>query len=165
MRSLRRRGARVRVLPHTATASDVLGSDVDGVVLSPGPGDPGILEGPVALAHAVVSDGRPLLGQTFTTTLASAPASTAAFLSLGTSPVRFDLTVIGMQQCTLLTLPVITIPLPTSATGTASFALAMPNVAALVGGKYDEQWFALDPPATTLGLIVSSALDVTVGTP
>jgi carbamoyl-phosphate synthase small subunit len=62
VRALRRRGARVRVLPHTATAAEVLANDVDGVVLSPGPGDPGILEGPVALAHAVMRDGRPLLG-------------------------------------------------------------------------------------------------------
>jgi carbamoyl-phosphate synthase small subunit len=60
--SLRRRGARVRVLPHTTTASDVLVSDVDGVVLSPGPGDPARLEGPVALARRVIDDGRPLLG-------------------------------------------------------------------------------------------------------
>jgi carbamoyl-phosphate synthase small subunit len=60
--SLRRRGARVRVLPHTTTASDVLASDVDGVVLSPGPGDPARLEGPVALARRVIDDGRPLLG-------------------------------------------------------------------------------------------------------
>jgi carbamoyl-phosphate synthase small subunit len=60
--SLRRRGARVRVLPHTTTASDVLASDADGVVLSPGPGDPARLEGPVALARRVIDDGRPLLG-------------------------------------------------------------------------------------------------------
>jgi len=62
VRSLHRRGARVRVLPHTATAEQVLAADVDGVVISPGPGDPGVLGGPVALAEAVVADGRPLLG-------------------------------------------------------------------------------------------------------
>jgi len=62
IRSLRRRGARVRVLPHTATVADVLGPDVAGVVLSPGPGDPARLDGPVALARAVIADGRPLLG-------------------------------------------------------------------------------------------------------
>jgi carbamoyl-phosphate synthase small subunit len=62
VRSLHRRGARVRVLPHTATAEQVLAPDVDGVVISPGPGDPGVLGGPVALAEAVVADGRPLLG-------------------------------------------------------------------------------------------------------
>jgi carbamoyl-phosphate synthase small subunit len=62
VRSLRRRGVRVRVLPHTAAASEVLGGDVSGIVLSPGPGDPARLAGPVALARAVIEDGRPLLG-------------------------------------------------------------------------------------------------------
>ena len=60
--SLRRRGVRVRVLPHTASASDVLASDVAGVVFSPGPGDPARLDGPVALARTVIEDGRPFLG-------------------------------------------------------------------------------------------------------
>ena len=62
VRNLRARGARVRILPHTAAVADVLGSDVHGVVLSPGPGDPARLDGPVALARAVIEDGRPLLG-------------------------------------------------------------------------------------------------------
>jgi carbamoyl-phosphate synthase small subunit len=62
VRSLRRRGARVRVLPHTVTARDVLTPDVAGVVLSPGPGDPARLADPIALAEAVLADGRPLLG-------------------------------------------------------------------------------------------------------
>jgi carbamoyl-phosphate synthase small subunit len=60
--SLRRRGARVRVLPHNASAAEALGPDVDGLVLSPGPGDPARLAGPVALARAAIDDGRPLLG-------------------------------------------------------------------------------------------------------
>jgi carbamoyl-phosphate synthase small subunit len=60
--SLRRRGVRVRVLPHTVEPADLLASDVAGVVLSPGPGDPARLAGPVALARAVIADGRPLLG-------------------------------------------------------------------------------------------------------
>lgn len=62
VRSLRRRGARVRVLPHTATPADLLARDIGGVVLSPGPGDPARLAGQVALARAVIDDGRPLLG-------------------------------------------------------------------------------------------------------
>jgi carbamoyl-phosphate synthase small subunit len=62
VRSLGRRGLRVRVLPHTATAADVLAPDVAGIVLSPGPGDPARLDGPVALARSVIEDGRPLLG-------------------------------------------------------------------------------------------------------
>ena len=62
VRSLRARGARVRVLPHTAGVRDALAPDVDGVVFSPGPGDPARLDGPVALARQVIADGRPLLG-------------------------------------------------------------------------------------------------------
>ncbi len=62
VRSLRRRGVRVRVLPHTAGPADVLAPEIAGVVLSPGPGDPARLAGPVALARAVIDDGRPLLG-------------------------------------------------------------------------------------------------------
>ena len=62
VRSLRRRGARVRILPHTATAGEVLAPDVAGVVLSPGPGDPARLGSQVALARAAIDDGRPLLG-------------------------------------------------------------------------------------------------------
>jgi carbamoyl-phosphate synthase small subunit len=62
VRSMSRRGARVRVFPHTASASDVLSADIDGVILSPGPGDPARLEGQVTLARAIIDDGRPLLG-------------------------------------------------------------------------------------------------------
>ena len=62
VRALARRGARVRVMPHTAGAASVLGPDVDGVVLGPGPGDPARLRDPVALARAAIRDGRPMLG-------------------------------------------------------------------------------------------------------
>jgi carbamoyl-phosphate synthase small subunit len=62
VRSLRRRGARVRVLPHTAPPSVVLAADVQGIVLSPGPGDPARRADAVALAREIIDDGRPLLG-------------------------------------------------------------------------------------------------------
>jgi len=62
VRSMRHRGARVRIFPHTADPSDVLSSDIDGVILSPGPGDPARLGAQVALARAIIDDGRPLLG-------------------------------------------------------------------------------------------------------
>ncbi|HSL97785.1 MAG TPA: carbamoyl phosphate synthase small subunit, partial [Candidatus Deferrimicrobiaceae bacterium] len=62
VRSLRRRGARVRILPHTATTGEVLAAEVDGVVLSPGPGDPARLTAAVSLAREAIADERPLLG-------------------------------------------------------------------------------------------------------
>ena len=62
VRAMRHRGARVRVFPHTVDPSDVLSADISGVILSPGPGDPARLGTQVALARAVIDDGRPLLG-------------------------------------------------------------------------------------------------------
>ena len=62
VRSLRWRGARVRILPHTVGPETALADEIDGLVLSPGPGDPARLDGPVALAQAAIADGRPLLG-------------------------------------------------------------------------------------------------------
>jgi carbamoyl-phosphate synthase small subunit len=60
--AMRRRGARVRILPHTISKAVALARDIDGLILSPGPGDPARLDGPVALARAIIDDGRPLLG-------------------------------------------------------------------------------------------------------
>jgi len=51
LRSLRERRCRVVVLPHTATWADVRSSGADGLVLSNGPGDPAVLDGPVELAR------------------------------------------------------------------------------------------------------------------
>jgi carbamoyl-phosphate synthase large subunit len=51
LRSLRERGCRVVVIPHTATWADVRASGADGLVLSNGPGDPAVLDGPVELAR------------------------------------------------------------------------------------------------------------------
>ncbi len=62
VRQLCARGARVRVLPHTVEPAAALAEDVRGLVLSPGPGDPARLAGPVRLARAAIEDGRPLLG-------------------------------------------------------------------------------------------------------
>jgi len=62
LHSLLRRGTRVRILPHTVDAGTILAPEIAGVVLSPGPGDPARLVGPVALARAVIADGRPLMG-------------------------------------------------------------------------------------------------------
>jgi len=61
-RQLVARGARVRVLPHTVGAREALRPEIRGLVLSPGPGDPARLEGPLRLAQAAIEDGRPLLG-------------------------------------------------------------------------------------------------------
>jgi carbamoyl-phosphate synthase small subunit len=62
VRNLVERGARVRVMPHTTDAATALAPEVRGIVLSPGPGDPARLDGPVEVARRAIADGRPLLG-------------------------------------------------------------------------------------------------------
>jgi carbamoyl-phosphate synthase small subunit len=62
VRALRERGARVRVLPHDVGPDVALAPGIEGLVLSPGPGDPARLDGPVDLARAAIASGRPLLG-------------------------------------------------------------------------------------------------------
>jgi carbamoyl-phosphate synthase large subunit len=61
LRSLQERGCRVIVLPHSAGWTDIEASGADGLVLSNGPGDPAVLNGPVELARQAL--GRiPLFG-------------------------------------------------------------------------------------------------------
>ena len=61
LRLLRARGCRVTALPCTALADDVLSLKPDGVVFSPGPGDPALLDYMVSTVSGLV--GRvPLLG-------------------------------------------------------------------------------------------------------
>jgi carbamoyl-phosphate synthase small subunit len=62
VRALRARGLRVRVHPHNTTIGELMHGDPVGVVLSPGPGDPARLVGPVELAGAIIATRRPLLG-------------------------------------------------------------------------------------------------------
>jgi len=54
LRSLRERGCRVVVLPHTTTWQDVVATGADCLVLTNGPGDPSVLDGPVELARQAI---------------------------------------------------------------------------------------------------------------
>ncbi|MDA1062529.1 MAG: glutamine-hydrolyzing carbamoyl-phosphate synthase small subunit, partial [Chloroflexi bacterium] len=61
MRHLSRRGCRVTAVPHDTSTEDVLALRPEGVLLSPGPGDPMLLDHVVASARGLV--GRvPLMG-------------------------------------------------------------------------------------------------------
>ena len=54
MRILRRLGCRTTAVPHQTTADDILALKPDGIVMSPGPGDPALLDGAVATAKGLV---------------------------------------------------------------------------------------------------------------
>ena len=62
LRLLAARGCQVRVVPCDASAADILASDPDGIVFSPGPGDPKNLAYAITTMEQVVSTGLPLLG-------------------------------------------------------------------------------------------------------
>ena len=62
VRSLQRRGLRIRVLPHRGRATGPQCRTWPAWCSRPDPGDPARLDGPVALARAIIDDGRPLLG-------------------------------------------------------------------------------------------------------
>ncbi len=54
LRSLRSRGFRVVVIPHTAGWSEVEATGAQGLLLSNGPGDPAVLDGPVELCRQAI---------------------------------------------------------------------------------------------------------------
>jgi carbamoyl-phosphate synthase small subunit len=62
LRSLAARGARLTILPSSATASQVRALGVDGVVLGNGPGDPETLEGPIREVRTLLDADVPVLG-------------------------------------------------------------------------------------------------------
>lgn len=62
LRSLRRRGAEVLVVPHSASAADILSLRPSGVVVSNGPGDPATLPGEVEMVRGLLATRVPLLG-------------------------------------------------------------------------------------------------------
>ncbi len=61
LRSLTRLGCEVTVVPATATARDILSFDPDGILISPGPGDPALLDYLVKTAEGLVGR-RPIMG-------------------------------------------------------------------------------------------------------
>ncbi len=61
LRLLRERGCRVTTLPCTASADDILSLRPDGVVFSPGPGDPALLDYLVSTVKGIAGK-KPLLG-------------------------------------------------------------------------------------------------------
>jgi carbamoyl-phosphate synthase small subunit len=61
LRLLRARGCRVTVVPCTSTAQDILKLEPDGIMLSPGPGDPELLNYAVKTVQGLVGK-KPIMG-------------------------------------------------------------------------------------------------------
>ncbi len=54
LRNLQSRGCRVRVVPSSTSAEDILATEPDGVLLSPGPGDPALLGYAITAARGII---------------------------------------------------------------------------------------------------------------
>ena len=61
LRLLTKRGCRVMTMPCTSSAQDILALDPDGIVLSPGPGDPRLLDYAVNTVERLVGK-KPIMG-------------------------------------------------------------------------------------------------------
>jgi carbamoyl-phosphate synthase small subunit len=62
IRSLKRRGVRITVVPYDTPAGDVLALGVDGVLTSPGPGDPVNSGSAVEVVRTLIDSGTPYMG-------------------------------------------------------------------------------------------------------
>ncbi|HEY7036303.1 MAG TPA: glutamine-hydrolyzing carbamoyl-phosphate synthase small subunit [Thermomicrobiales bacterium] len=62
VRSLTKRGARVTVVPYGTPYADIAALDPDGVIVSPGPGDPANLDEGLDVVRDVLHDGTPYFG-------------------------------------------------------------------------------------------------------
>jgi carbamoyl-phosphate synthase small subunit len=62
VRSLVRRGARVTVVPYGTPYADIAALNPDGVIVSPGPGDPANLDEGLAVVREVLDRGTPYFG-------------------------------------------------------------------------------------------------------
>jgi len=62
IRSLLRRGAKVSVVPFGTSADEMSNLDPDGVIVSPGPGDPANLDEGFAIVGSLIATGTPYLG-------------------------------------------------------------------------------------------------------
>ncbi len=106
--------------------------------------------------------GDPEIGTSYGITLSMAVPSSGAFILTGFSDAAIGATPLpaplpGAPGCNLLVSADATKLLFTSATGTASDSIAVPNDPSFIGIDLFHQWAVLDPTVNTLGIVVSDA--------
>ena len=89
-----------------------------------------------------------------------APPFAPAFCLLGP---KIQLPIPGPGGCLLLANPIIAVPTPVSAVGTATLPLAIPSNTALIGGSFAAQYLILDVAAGNTRLVSTNGLLVTIG--
>jgi hypothetical protein len=106
----------------------------------------------------------PWLGDTMQNRVNVAPAELGALFvsSFAQNPVPLSLSAIGMPGCDLL-LPLDVVEFRAASTGFATWSLAIPNTASLVGVPIHQQAFLFDAAANPFGLAASNGLSMTPG--
>tara|TARA_R110002096_G_scaffold14563_3_gene50494 strand:+ start:4574 stop:7399 length:2826 start_codon:yes stop_codon:yes gene_type:complete len=112
--------------------------------------------------------GMPVLGTAYNLDLEEAPPMTFAVLASGLSDSTWSggmlpMTLPGAPGCDLLVDPIVLTAYVTSATGTATGPITVPNTAGLVGTDVFHQWVVLDGLANVLGLVTSNAGRARIG--
>jgi hypothetical protein len=108
--------------------------------------------------------GVPTLGQTFKVNLAQARKNTAAVLIFGTSNTNWiginlplDLTFLGAKGCFLrASMDLFLVGTAVGTTGASSVTVGIPNLTSLMGIKFHNQYFVIDPPANSFGLVFTN---------
>jgi carbamoyl-phosphate synthase small subunit len=62
LRSLASRGCQLQVFPHDTSAQQVLAWQPDGIMLSNGPGDPGVMNHQIGVVRELLESGKPIFG-------------------------------------------------------------------------------------------------------
>lgn len=62
LRSLMERGCYLKVFPMKSTVEEIMAFNPDGIMLSNGPGDPGVMKDEIALIKQLVETGKPVFG-------------------------------------------------------------------------------------------------------
>ncbi|MCA8973019.1 MAG: hypothetical protein KDC95_24765, partial [Planctomycetes bacterium] len=111
--------------------------------------------GPGAIVN-LKNSGVPEIATSFNVDVNGAKASTAAILWLGANQLNVSLGTLA-PGCTLYaSYDAILGVVSTSAAGSGSLTLGVPNNTALIGVKFYNQYMVLDAGANTLGLVFSN---------
>ncbi|MFN3240539.1 MAG: hypothetical protein ACE37K_03400 [Planctomycetota bacterium] len=123
---------------------------------------------PLNLTPSASADALPILGTTYNVELTDAAPSSLAVLVSGYSDqtgggVALPAPLPNAPGCDILVSPDALNGVPTTAIGTASYGIVIPNNPALAGLAAFHQWVCVDVPANQLGVITSNGVRVTVG--
>ncbi len=111
----------------------------------------------------------PNIGQGFTVLMSGLPASSSALgligfskSTFGTRSLPLDLTFLGMPSCTLYTDIADAAP-TTNFAGIVIWTIQLPNDPGLIGLKFYQQGWILDPAANALGAVTTNAGEGIIG--